>query len=70
MLSARLMVDRPYYHGYNPATMYSHRAEYLKLALEYFDEIKPNIREDAPILYTYLILEYIRGIRDMAQGRI
>jgi cyclopropane fatty-acyl-phospholipid synthase-like methyltransferase len=39
--------------------------EYLELALEYFEEVKPNIREDVlRIPYTHLILECIRGTSD------
>lgn len=35
--------------------------EYLELALEYFDKVKPNIREDVlRIPYTHLILECIK----------
>lgn len=35
--------------------------QYLKLAREYFDEVKPNIREDVlRIPYTHLILECVR----------
>jgi len=35
--------------------------QYLDLALEYFDEVKPNIREDVlRIPYTHLILECVR----------
>jgi hypothetical protein len=43
--------------------------QYLELAREYFDEVKPHIREDVlRIPYTHLILECMRGTGGPAQG--
>jgi len=44
-------------------------SQYLELAREYFDEVRPNIREDVlRIPYTHLILECIRGTADRVNG--